>query len=55
MDAFQRNQCGALYDSEKDLCQLEQAAHHPVSGRRGPDETSEQEPRKPVTLVPEAK
>jgi C2H2-type zinc finger len=46
-DAFQCNQCGALYDSEKELREHRQAAHHPISAGLEPDETSKKQSAKP--------
>ena len=42
-DAFKCNQCGAIYDSEKELVENRQAAHHADVGDRKPEETSEEE------------
>jgi hypothetical protein len=42
-DAFRCNQCGALYDSEKELQEHQQAARHAVVSGRNPHETSEKE------------
>jgi uncharacterized C2H2 Zn-finger protein len=40
-DAFKCNQCGAVYDSEKELHEHQQAAHHAVSSERKAHETSQ--------------
>jgi uncharacterized C2H2 Zn-finger protein len=40
-DAFKCNQCGAVYDSEKELSEHRQAAHHAVSSERKAHETSQ--------------
>ncbi|MGB8524412.1 MAG: hypothetical protein WCD43_15720 [Candidatus Acidiferrales bacterium] len=42
-DAFKCNQCGALYDSEKELLEHQQAVRHAVVSDRKPQETSERE------------
>jgi DNA-directed RNA polymerase subunit M/transcription elongation factor TFIIS len=42
-DAFKCNHCGALYDSEKELLEHQQAAHHADVSDRRPDETSAEE------------
>jgi hypothetical protein len=42
-DALKCNQCGARYDSEKELLDHQQAAHHADVGDRKPDKTSEEE------------
>ncbi len=42
-DAFKCNRCGALYDSERELRDHREAAHHAVSSERKPPETSEKE------------
>ena len=42
-DAFKCNECGALYESEKELLEHQRAAHHAGVGDRKPDETSEEE------------
>jgi len=46
-DAFQCNQCGALYDSEKELRDHRQAAHHPAGAGLEPDITSRKKSAKP--------
>jgi uncharacterized C2H2 Zn-finger protein len=43
-DAFKCNHCGAVYDSEKELSEHQQAAHHAVSSERKAHETSQKEP-----------
>jgi hypothetical protein len=42
-DAFKCNQCGALYDSEKELLEHQQAARHAVLSDCEPHEKSEKE------------
>jgi hypothetical protein len=49
-DAFQCNQCGALYDSEKELREHRQAAHHPAGEGFEPDEPSRKPPAKPENV-----
>jgi hypothetical protein len=44
-DAFKCNQCGALYDSEKEPVEHRQAAHHADVSDLKPDKTSEEETR----------
>jgi hypothetical protein len=43
-DAFKCNQCGALYDSEKELVEHRQAAHHADVSDLKPEKTSVEEP-----------
>lgn len=50
-DAFQCNQCGALYDSEKELRDHRQAAHHPASARLESDLTSKKKAAKPEDVA----
>ena len=43
MDAFTCRQCGAQYDSEKELGEHQKGAHHGASPDFKPHETSEKE------------
>jgi C2H2-type zinc finger len=49
MDAFECNQCGAQYESEKELLEHRRAAHHvnAVIHEREPGEVSKERPGKP--------
>jgi uncharacterized C2H2 Zn-finger protein len=46
-NALKCNQCGAVYDSEKELSEHQQAAHHAASRGREPHATSKEESGKP--------
>jgi len=51
-DAFKCNQCGATYNSEHELHEHQQAAHHAVVSDREPQQASEKES---VNQPPKAK
>jgi DNA-directed RNA polymerase subunit M/transcription elongation factor TFIIS len=52
MDAFECNQCGAQYDSEKELLEHRQAAHHAQADTHDhePREAAKEKPGKPEEL-----
>jgi hypothetical protein len=54
-DLFKCSQCGASYNSERELGEHQQAAHHAANPERKPNETPEKESGKPEDVNQQVK